>query len=79
MSDQRQVSIEEGQMLAKELNTQLIEVSSKDGTNINLVFETLMQNIIKVIDQDPMRYFQTFQRQERLKGKKELLVEPVQI
>lgn len=59
-SEQRQVSIEEGQKLAKELNTQLIEVSSKDGTNVNLVFETLMQNIIKVIEENPERYFKTF-------------------
>lgn len=49
-------------MLAKELNTQLIEVSSKDGTNVKLVFETLMENIIKVIEENPVRYFQTFLR-----------------
>ena len=60
--------------MAKELNTQLIEVSSKDGTNVNLVFETLMQNIINVIEENPERYFKTFQKQERTKGKKELLV-----
>ncbi len=46
--------------MAKELNTQFIEVSSKDGTNVNLVFETLMQNIIKVIEENPERYFKTF-------------------
>ena len=61
-SEQRQVSIEEGQTLAKELNTQLIEVSSKDGTNVELVFESLMKNIIKVIEENPVRYFQTFLR-----------------
>ena len=62
MSDQRKVSVEEGQELAKELNTQLIEVSSKDGTNVQLAFEMLMKNIIKVIEEDPVKYFQTFQR-----------------
>jgi hypothetical protein len=61
------------------LNTKYIEVSSKVGTNVNLVFETLMQNIIKVIEEDPVRYFKAFHRQERIKGKKELLFEPVQI
>lgn len=46
----RQVSIEEGELLAKELNIPFIETSALYGTNVEGAFVTMTSNIKKSID-----------------------------
>ena len=70
------MSQKEGQELADKLKCQYFEVSAKDGTNVDLVFHTLIQSIVDTIEKDPVKYFQSFPRLANKLGKKELIVEP---
>lgn len=45
--DQRQVSMEEGQTLAKELGIKYYETSAKSGDNVEIIFEELAKDMIK--------------------------------
>jgi Ras-related protein Rab-6A len=46
LSDKRQVSTEEGERKAKELNVMFIETSAKAGYNVKQVIESSFQNFI---------------------------------
>jgi Ras-related protein Rab-6A len=46
LSDKRQVSTEEGERKAKELNVMFIETSAKAGYNVKQVIESSSQNVI---------------------------------
>jgi Ras-related protein Rab-6A len=46
LSDKRQVSTEEGERKAKELNVMFIETSAKAGYNVKQVTESCSQNCL---------------------------------
>jgi GTPase SAR1 family protein len=52
LNDQRAVSIEEGEALAKEYNLTYIEVSGESNVNVDLAFETLLAKSVIVIDEE---------------------------
>jgi len=43
----RTVSVEEGQELAERLGCQIVETSAKDDVNVDLMFETIVKEILK--------------------------------
>ena len=47
IQDQRQIKKEEGEEYAKKKNIKFYEVSAKEGTNVNEVFEYLVKDILK--------------------------------
>ena len=51
--DERKVEKEEGENLAKELGLPFIEVSAKDGINVDEIFEDLVERIYKNYGDDP--------------------------
>ena len=50
---ERKVEKEEGENLAKELGLPFIEVSAKDGINVDEIFEDLVERIYKIYGDDP--------------------------
>ena len=52
LSDQRQVSVEEGQELADKLGIPFFESSAKTGKNVNQIFQNSAEEIAKKIEQN---------------------------
>ena len=53
LENERKVEREEGENLAKELGLPFMEVSAKDGINIDEIFEDLVERIYKIYGDDP--------------------------
>ena len=51
--EDREVEREEGEKLAKELGLPFIEVSAKDGINVDEIFEDLVERIYKIHGDEP--------------------------
>ena len=45
--DERKIKTDDGKAYAKKKNIKFFEVSAKEGTNVNQVFESLVKNILK--------------------------------
>ena len=56
MKENRKVEREEGEKLAKELGLPFIEVSAKDGINVDEIFEDLVERIYKIYGDDPQSF-----------------------
>ena len=56
MKENRKVEREEGEKLAKELGLPFMEVSAKDGINIDEIFEDLVERIYKIYGDDPQSF-----------------------
>ena len=53
LENERKVEREEGENLAKELGLPFMEVSAKDGINVDEIFEDLVERIYKIYGDDP--------------------------
>ena len=56
MKENRKVEREEGEKLAKELGLPFMEVSAKDGINVDEIFEDLVERIYKIYGDDPQSF-----------------------